>query len=457
MIRFSAALVAVAIGVLIGGIATSKLLLVYIAIVVSAVALVALAIGVVLKREELFGEGQGLVPAGAGAAPVPSARAGESQDQPRPASIRAAVGPVPGADGGLRCRLSAALAFDGSRRRRHRPDGTAARSGVAAGSANPSARRARPRSGQRPADRAGRTRCRRGKPSRPATSGHPRPGRGSTAAGPAPDWMPGGRGASDRRPGRVDRAVPARRPDVRPAEPRRAGPAAGADRRPRVAELVRRPKARPADAAAARHAKRHASPGRSRRDAGRRGRRLADPLLLARRRGGREPRDEADAAATPPTAAEAVPAPARRRPDVGAAGQRAGRPRVRTPVAYGRRAPSAADGQRPASGRSGRRADTARAGRRGRPTGEPPSAGQAGPDARRSAMVAVLPGVPRYHQPDCVLIRFMPEDDIQRMPIRRRPRPTAAPPAPPASPRDNSKSARPPTASQKRRPSPASA
>ena len=70
MIRFSAALVAVAIGVLIGGIATSKLLLVYIAIVVSAVALLALAIGVVLKREELFGEEQGLVPADAGASPV---------------------------------------------------------------------------------------------------------------------------------------------------------------------------------------------------------------------------------------------------------------------------------------------------------------------------------------------------------------------------------------------------
>jgi hypothetical protein len=56
VIRFSAALVAVAIGVLIGGIATSRLLLVYIAIAVSAAALVALAIGVVLKREELFGE-----------------------------------------------------------------------------------------------------------------------------------------------------------------------------------------------------------------------------------------------------------------------------------------------------------------------------------------------------------------------------------------------------------------
>ena len=56
MIRFSAGLVVVAIGVLVGGVATSKLLLVYVAIAVSAAALVALAIGVVLKREELFGE-----------------------------------------------------------------------------------------------------------------------------------------------------------------------------------------------------------------------------------------------------------------------------------------------------------------------------------------------------------------------------------------------------------------
>ena len=81
MIRFSAALVAVAIAVLIGGIAASELSLVYIAIVVSAVALVALATGVVLKREELFGEAQGLAPAGAGASPVQSVRAGEGYDQ----------------------------------------------------------------------------------------------------------------------------------------------------------------------------------------------------------------------------------------------------------------------------------------------------------------------------------------------------------------------------------------
>ena len=67
MIRFSAGLVVVAIGVLIGGVATSKLSLVYVAIAVSAVALVVLAIGVALKRDELFGGGPESAPAGAGA------------------------------------------------------------------------------------------------------------------------------------------------------------------------------------------------------------------------------------------------------------------------------------------------------------------------------------------------------------------------------------------------------
>jgi hypothetical protein len=66
VIRFSAGLVVVAIGVLIGGVATSKLSLVYVAIAVSAVALIALAIGVALKRDELFGDGPELAPAGAG-------------------------------------------------------------------------------------------------------------------------------------------------------------------------------------------------------------------------------------------------------------------------------------------------------------------------------------------------------------------------------------------------------
>ena len=101
MIRFSAALVAVAIGVLIGGVATSKLLLVYIAIVLSAVALVALAIGVLLNREELFGEKeQGLAPVAAGASPVPSARSGESQEKIPPGARVAPPPPLAGAAGG---------------------------------------------------------------------------------------------------------------------------------------------------------------------------------------------------------------------------------------------------------------------------------------------------------------------------------------------------------------------
>jgi hypothetical protein len=31
-------------------------------------------------------------------------------------------------------------------------------------------------------------------------------------------------------------------------------------------------------------------------------------------------------------------------------------------------------------------------------------------------LVAVLRGVPRYHQSDCVLIRFIPEGDVQQLP-----------------------------------------
>jgi hypothetical protein len=56
VIRFSAALVVVAIGVLIAGVAASSLPFVYVAIGISAVALLVLAAGVVFKRDELFDE-----------------------------------------------------------------------------------------------------------------------------------------------------------------------------------------------------------------------------------------------------------------------------------------------------------------------------------------------------------------------------------------------------------------
>ena len=56
MIRFSAFLVVVAVGLLVAGVVTSKLLLVYIAIGVSGVALLALGVGAAVNWRELTGE-----------------------------------------------------------------------------------------------------------------------------------------------------------------------------------------------------------------------------------------------------------------------------------------------------------------------------------------------------------------------------------------------------------------
>jgi len=59
VIRFSAFLVVVAVGLLVAGVVTSKLLLVYLAIGVSGVALLALGVGAAVKWRELFGKPQG--------------------------------------------------------------------------------------------------------------------------------------------------------------------------------------------------------------------------------------------------------------------------------------------------------------------------------------------------------------------------------------------------------------
>jgi hypothetical protein len=66
VIRFSAALVVVAIGVLIGGVAASSLPLVYLAIGTSGVALLVLAAGVLLKRDQLFTSDPGPTATGVG-------------------------------------------------------------------------------------------------------------------------------------------------------------------------------------------------------------------------------------------------------------------------------------------------------------------------------------------------------------------------------------------------------
>jgi predicted lipid-binding transport protein (Tim44 family) len=66
VIRFSAILsvVVVAIGLLVAGAVSGSLLLVYLAIGVAALALLMLVIGVVIWREELFGDSAARRPAG---------------------------------------------------------------------------------------------------------------------------------------------------------------------------------------------------------------------------------------------------------------------------------------------------------------------------------------------------------------------------------------------------------
>ena len=71
MIRFSAFLVVVAVGLLVAGVVTSKLLLVYIAIGVSGVALLALGIGAAVNWRELTGKSKTAAETGAqGPAPA---------------------------------------------------------------------------------------------------------------------------------------------------------------------------------------------------------------------------------------------------------------------------------------------------------------------------------------------------------------------------------------------------
>jgi hypothetical protein len=102
VIRFSAGLVVVALGVLIGGVVTSKLSLVYVSIAVSVLALIAWAIGVFLKRgelrEELFGGRTELVPAGAGVGAGLSAPGRPASAAQSSASSPASAAPSSGQD-----------------------------------------------------------------------------------------------------------------------------------------------------------------------------------------------------------------------------------------------------------------------------------------------------------------------------------------------------------------------
>jgi len=92
VIRFSAFLVVVAVGLLVAGVVTSKLLLVYIAIGVSGVALLALGVGVAVNWRELTSKPKTVEPSAQGPAPIPP---DPVPAVPAPAVAPAAADPAP--------------------------------------------------------------------------------------------------------------------------------------------------------------------------------------------------------------------------------------------------------------------------------------------------------------------------------------------------------------------------
>ena len=354
MIRFSAVLVVAAIGVLIGGVATSKLLLVYVAIGLSAAALVALAIGVVLKREELFSEqGQALAPAAAG----PGA------DEPLPAGKPSTLpnGLVDPPDTPL-------------------PAGAAAAFGQAARGAGRSGqgRSGHPASGQRAY----------GQPA----YGQPAYGQAAPPAKEAPpgtDWS----GTMARQPNPPLRERRADEPAApEPSWRERPSPARGGAIGSRApASPAVSPPATPGGPSGPSWFDRHETPA---------GPELSevDEDVLAQDATPESPTPEdvmpeanaPEATARKATVQQAGTAP---RADAG----RAETPETAETAETAPDAAAAADG-----------ADAGEAG-----------ATDAGSSESSTKQVTVVPGVPRYHLEECILIRFMADDDLQKMTVKQ--------------------------------------
>ena len=98
MIRFSASLVVVGLGLLVAGGITSKLVLIYVSIAICAVALLFLIIGAIVNRAELLGR----EPDGIASRPTETGGyAGEQDKQPEPAATTVGAGATAGASRGL--------------------------------------------------------------------------------------------------------------------------------------------------------------------------------------------------------------------------------------------------------------------------------------------------------------------------------------------------------------------
>ena len=228
MIRFSALLVALAIGLLAAGVAASSLPLVYVSIAVCAVAALLLAAGVLRHWSEIFGpRTQRVASPFAASGPVPSpataGRAAAGRAAPGHAATAGRAGPV-GAPGlaGFRADAGARPAAQGPEpavaagryRAAADPDGRADRV-----PADPAARAAS-------AARGSAARTRRTAP--PAATGGPGARAGQPGARPSPSQC--------LRPGRAH----PRRPHRRPVGPGQRGTGVGRQARLGPAVLARR-------------------------------------------------------------------------------------------------------------------------------------------------------------------------------------------------------------------------
>jgi hypothetical protein len=357
VIRFSAVLVVAAIGVLIGGIATSKLLLVYVAIGLSAAALVALAIGVVLKRKELFSEhGQALAPAAAGAGADESLVAGKPStlpnglvdppDTPLPAGAAAAFG-----------QAARGAGRSGQDRSGHPASGQRAYGQPAYGQAAPPAKEAPPGT-----DWSGTMARQPNPPLRERRADEP--------AAPAPSWR---EGPSPARGGAIGSRAPASPAVSPPATPGRPSGPSWFDRHetPAGPELSEVDGDVPAQGATPESpTPEDVMPEANAAE--------ATARKATVQQAGTAPRADAARAETPETAESAEPAP-----DAAAA------------------------------------ADGTDAGQGGATDAGEVGATDAGSSESSTKQVTVVPGVPRYHLEECILIRFMADDDLQKMTVKQ--------------------------------------
>jgi hypothetical protein len=431
MIRFSALLVALAIGLLVAGVAASNLPLVYVSIAVCAVAALLLAAGVLRHWPEIFGSGvkrtepspfaaSRTVPRPATARPATAGRAAS-----RPAAASGLAGPgragavgTPGL-AGFRADAGTAAAARGPEPTvaadRYRPTRRPAESGPEPARAGPIHTAPTDDLWERvneELDSAGKRDS--GRLSWPAGDFSIPSGMSLPTEPPGPETLagPGAPGSDDLwQPAagwQPPRTPQSNWPFVPPAEPASARPA-GRDTEPDAGEEAAASETAAADPA---------RPDETTRSA-----RVWDTPSQAVAGQSTAARDEsAQRDKTPDRGgpADAEPAEAT---EAGEATQ------VAEPVKAAESAKPAKPAEPAAAGPAGP-AESGSA-------GEPDDAGQPGADAKQTesgggpekpakpakptgpVQVTVVPGVARYHRAECILIRFLGADDLETMPKRQ--------------------------------------